>query len=73
MDQTPSGAIDMEQNPEFVTVPQAANILHLASSFVYQLIQRKEIPFFRVGRKIWLRKEDVEKFLKKHYQVPKNW
>ena len=73
MDQAPDEYKDQDQAPELMTVPQAAEKMNIAESFLYKLIQEKEIPFFRIGRKYILRREDIDLFLVKHYQVPKDW
>ncbi len=73
MDRSPEEEKDQDQDSEFLTVPQAAEKMNIAESYVYKLIHEKEIPFFRIGRKYILRREDVNLFLAKHYQVPKGW
>jgi excisionase family DNA binding protein len=73
MDQTLDEYKDQDQALELMTVPQAAEKMKIAESFLYKLIQEKEIPYFRIGRKYILRREDIDLFLAKHYQVPKGW
>jgi excisionase family DNA binding protein len=63
-----SGMIDLENDPEFMTAAEIAKVLHIATSYAYLLMQRKEIPTVRIGRSIRVRRVDLEKYINDHYQ-----
>jgi len=45
-----------------VTIPEAATLLSLGRSTLYELVQRQEIPVVHVGRSVRVRLEDLRKF-----------
>lgn len=46
-----------------VTVPEVAEYLRVTTKTVYKLISEGELPSFRVGRAVRLRRADVEAFV----------
>lgn len=47
------------------TVPEVAEYLKMSKSKVYYLIQRREIPYIKIGRNVRIRQEDLLKWLEK--------
>lgn len=47
------------------TVTETAQILNIGMNKAYELIQQQEIPNLRVGRKILIPKQSLEKWLVK--------
>jgi excisionase family DNA binding protein len=45
-----------------VTIPEAASLLSLGRSTVYELVQRREIPVVHIGRAVRVRVEDLRRF-----------
>jgi excisionase family DNA binding protein len=45
------------------TVQETAEILNIGMNKAYEMIQQKQIPFVRVGRKILIPKQTLEKWL----------
>ncbi len=48
-----------------MTVPQVAEYLQLSKSKVYYLIQRREIPYIKIGRNVRIKESDLLKWLEK--------
>jgi len=47
------------QTDKFLTVPQAAEFLNLATQTVYGLIHRKQIPCFKRQKRVYFSKPDL--------------
>ena len=45
------------------TVQETAEILNIGMNKAYEMIQQKQIPFIRVGRKFLIPKQALEKWL----------
>ena len=50
----------------FLTVTQASQYLGVKPSSLYSMVERKEIPHYRVGRLIKFTKADLDAYLQKH-------
>lgn len=46
-----------------LTVRQVAEYLQISRSKIYYMIQRRSIPFIRVGRNVRIRQSDLVKWL----------
>ena len=44
---------------QFMTVKQAANLLNLAVTSVYGLVQRAEIPYYKRGKRLYFSEEEI--------------
>lgn len=55
--------VRLAELPDVLTVTEAAEFLRLGRNSVYQAIQRKELPSVRVGRRVLIPKESLERFL----------
>ena len=49
--------------PDVLTVSEAAKFLRLGRNSVYEAIRRNELPSVRVGRRLLIPKESLERFL----------
>lgn len=45
---------------QFLTLDEAAEFLQLKKSYIYKLVMRKVIPYFKYGRKLRFKAEDLE-------------
>ncbi len=61
------------QDEDLLDADEAAARMHISVSLLYKLCRHKEIPHMKIGKKYILKKEDVDLFISKHYQVPKYW
>jgi excisionase family DNA binding protein len=50
-------------NIQLLTVPQAAEILGISKSLLYQLVSRGDVKSIRIGRLIRIKTEDLLQFL----------
>jgi putative molybdopterin biosynthesis protein len=48
---------------DLLTVEQVQNILQTGRTFTYSLIRSGELPSYRVGRLLRIRRRDVERWL----------
>ncbi len=55
---------------EWLTVLELHNWIGLGRSKAYELIQTGEIPSYRIGRVIRIRRQDVEDWLEKNRYRP---
>jgi excisionase family DNA binding protein len=56
--------MDTQKNREWMTVPEAAELLGLPRTRTYELIQRGELPAVRIGeRSIRVNRQELERFL----------
>ena len=51
---------------EFLTPTELATFLHVSKVFVYRLMYKRLIAFYKVGRNIRFRKADILLYLEKH-------
>lgn len=56
-----------QQEPHFedeiLTAPEVAKYLKVCNAKVYYMIKRNEIPHFRIGKNVRIRKSDFMKWL----------
>lgn len=56
----------LKQEETFLTVDQASKLLGYAKSYIYKLVMRREIPYFKVGsRAVRFAKSDLVAYLNK--------
>jgi len=48
---------------KMLTAQEAAEILNIGRSTIYQMIKEKEIPSVRIGRSVRIRQQALEKFI----------
>ena len=61
------GNITVKKDPVFSS-REAAEMLHISKSTLYELTRRGEINFYRVGRNIRFSEEDIEAYLLRSHQ-----
>jgi len=54
--------IELPEVPDYISTDQAAKILGISKQRVYQYIEEKRLPAFRVGNVILLKEEAVKQF-----------
>jgi excisionase family DNA binding protein len=57
--------MDRDPSIELLTRDDLANMLKISRASVYRLVERRQIPFFKVGGSIRFAKNDVLTFLRK--------
>ena len=57
-----------EEAPEWFTVADLAVWLKVSRTIAYQLVSSREIPSYRIGRSIRVRRTDVERWLEGNRQ-----
>ena len=55
---------------EIMTVEEVAAYLKVHPTTVYKLVKRKELPCFRVGSELRLRKADVDEWIREREKCP---
>ena len=50
----------------FLSVNEASNYLGIKTSTLYSMVERKEIPHYRIGRLIKFTKPDLDAFMQEH-------
>lgn len=56
---------------EIFTIPEVARYLKLSKSKVYYMVQNGEIPHLRIGRNVRIRGDDLNKWIEKYMNDPK--
>lgn len=54
---------DATDEREFLRIPDAAKRWPFSEAFLRKKILRKEIPYHKVDRCVWLRRSDIEAFI----------
>lgn len=49
-----------------LTAPEVARVLNISKGQAYQLIRRKELRSFSVGKLVRVRREDLDAFIQEH-------
>ncbi|MBG9793418.1 hypothetical protein ABD76_13290 [Paenibacillus dendritiformis] len=49
-------------------VKEAASFLRVSTWMIYDMVQKKKIPFFRIGSRIFFRKKDLETMITEQIQ-----
>jgi excisionase family DNA binding protein len=55
-----------------MTVPEVARYLKMSKSKLYYLIQRKQIPYIRIGRNVRIRESDLNRWLDNYHHGQKS-
>ena len=50
--------------PALLTIDEVAEFLRISKTSVYRLVERRDLPFCRVGRTLRFRREDLEAYLR---------
>ncbi len=59
----------MARSPLLYRFPEAAQLLGLGRSTVYELVQRGELPVVRVGRAVRIAAEDLQAWIAAHREA----
>jgi len=54
---------NMGSAPPLLTLEEVAAFLRVSKTSVYRLVERRELPFCRVGRNLRFRPKDLEAYL----------
>ncbi len=49
---------------EFYTVKELAELLCVKPLTIYRMVQRQELPFYKIGRSVRFRRDDIEEYLR---------
>lgn len=52
-----------EQQHEWLKVPEVAEVLRIARSRAYELVQNGEIPAVRIGRSVRVSRKELDRWL----------
>jgi len=55
-----------QTNPSIMTVNQIASYLGFAKVTIYKKVRENSMPFFRVGKKVLFRKDEIDLWLGKY-------
>ena len=58
------------QGPDLLSLSEVCEELGMSKSWVYQRIRNKEIPSFKLGRNIKVRREELEEYLENQGYYP---
>lgn len=59
--------IDAFVVPEVLTVEEAAAAIKVSKMTIYRIIDSGDLPHFRIGRSVRIRRDDFEHYLKAAY------
>lgn len=59
----------MEEQHEYLKVPEVARVLRIARSRAYELVGQGEIPSVRIGRSIRVSRRELERWLEEQRQT----
>ncbi len=57
---------DMNEVPDLLSVKEVAELLHISERTVHRMIERKELPAYKVGKVIRVERKDVLKYLEEN-------
>jgi excisionase family DNA binding protein len=57
---------DFDTMPKYLTVKQLAQMLGISLANAYRKMEMRDIPFYRIGRVVRFKLEDVEEYLEKN-------
>jgi len=58
---------------QFLSIKDAAKYSSLSPRLLYQLVERREIRSFKVGKRIVLDINDLDQFIRQGVQEPRDW
>ena len=57
---------------KYLSIVDASNYLDLSLSSVYKFTMDRRIPFYKIGRKIYFEKNDLDEFIKRNRQASRD-
>jgi len=55
---------------EFLTIDEVSEYLGIKKSSLYSMVERKEIPYYKVGRLVRFKKSDIDPWMEKFKSEP---
>ena len=56
-------SFDSSAAKDFVSIPELANQWGVTQQHIYNLVKRGELPAYRIGRRLIVRRDDANRFL----------
>ncbi len=63
----------MDEQHEWLKVPEVAEVLRIARSRAYELVADGEIPSVRIGRSLRVSRRELETWLEEQRQPSERW
>jgi excisionase family DNA binding protein len=60
------------KNKEYLSVSETAELLCINQQAIYKLIKSNTIPYYRFGKLIKIKNEDIQKFIQDNYHNNNN-
>jgi excisionase family DNA binding protein len=55
----------MEEKPEMMTIEETAKLLRITRQTLYDWTKKKEIPSYKLGRRVLYKREEIDEYLRK--------
>jgi excisionase family DNA binding protein len=65
--------VRMDEQHEWLKVPEVAEVLRIARSRAYELVADGEIPSVRIGRSVRVSRRELERWLEEQRQPDARW
>ena len=63
----------MDEQHEWLKVPEVAEVLRIARSRAYELVQTGEIPSVKIGRSVRVSRKELDRWLEEQRQASERW
>ena len=63
----------MDEQHEYLKVPEVARIIRVARSRAYELVAEGDIPSIRIGRSVRVSRRELDKWLEEQRQPGARW
>jgi excisionase family DNA binding protein len=63
----------VDKDYEWLKVPEVAEVLRIARSRAYELVDSGEIPSIRIGRSVRVSRRELDRWLKEQRQPSTRW
>jgi excisionase family DNA binding protein len=63
----------MDEQHEYLKVPEVARIIRVARSRAYELVAEGEIPSIRIGRSVRVSRKELDRWLEEQRQPNARW
>ena len=61
----PNGVAELRLSAGYLTIPEACGYLGCQKSFLYRRLLSGEVPFYQVGRKRFIKVDDLDTFIER--------
>jgi excisionase family DNA binding protein len=65
--------VPMDEQQEYLKVPEVASIIRVARSRVYELVADGDIPSIRIGRSVRVSRKELDRWLEEQCQPSARW